>query len=298
MAVAQTRIANQPALELDGQFAGWLRSLQPPGYQVDTVVAPLGPGGAARLAANVGITPMAAEFELNQPGALLDWALTLPRADASPRAGAGLMFDFNRKLARRIAWSEGLLTELRLPTLDATSKLPFTVGLSWLPGSVAYPKTNGETVPGATVGRKKGPLLCNFRVQGLPFDSRWITRVALPTVTARLAEETHGVGRLPSRHQTAVDLGEVRLDIAGAGRDAVLAWVGKTIADGLIADSEYLSLTLELLDPALKNVLASLTLSGCGLLGYAEEAVEGAAERAPGVSLRLGVGHLDLKVSG
>lgn len=298
MAITRPGIANQTALELDGQFAGWLRSLQPPGYQVDTVVAPLGPGGAARLAANVGITSMAAEFDLVQPGALLEWALSLPRADASPRAGAGLVFDLNRKLVRRIAWSEGLLTELRLPTLDAASKLPFSVGLSWLPGSVAYPKAGGETVPGATVTRKKGPLLSNFRVQGLPFDSRWITRVALPTVTARLAEETHGVGRLPSRHQTAVDLGELRLELSAAGRDAALAWVGKTIADGVIADSEYLSLTIELLDASLKNVLASLTLSGCGLLGYAEEALDGNADRMPGVSLRLGVGHLDLKVSG
>lgn len=298
MALTSAGLANLCALELDGQFAGWLRSLQPPGYQVDTVVAPLGPGGAARLAANVHISPMAAEFDLIQPGPMLDWALSLPRADGLPRAGAGLVFDHNRKLVRRIAWSEGLLTELRLPTLDAASKLPFSLGLSWLPGSVAYPKAGGETVPGASASRKKGPLLSNFRVQGLPFDGRWITRVALPTVTARLAEQTYGSSRPTHRFQDAVDLGELRLDIAAAGRDAALAWVGKTIADGVIADSEYLSLTIELLDATLKKVLASLTLSGCGLLGYAEDAIGGGTERAPGVSLRLGVGHLDLKVSG
>ncbi|MEK8049775.1 hypothetical protein AACH10_05970 [Ideonella sp. DXS22W] len=298
MAIARPGYARQPALELDGRFAGWLRSLQPPGYQVDTVVAPLGPNGAARLAANVGITPMAAEFDLHQPGPLLDWALSLPRANGVARAGAGLMFDIDLKLNRRIAWSDGWLTELRLPTLDATSKLPFTIGLTWQPGAVSYPKVSAEAVPGATTVRKKGPLRCNYRVQGLPFDSRWVTRVALPTVSARLAEEAHGLGRLPSRHQSSVQMGEVRLDLAAAGRDAALAWVGKTIADGVIADSEYLSLTIDLPDATQKNVLASLTLSGCGLLGYSEEALGGGDEALPGVSLRLAVGSLDLKVNG
>lgn len=297
--MATVRIqSNTSGLELDGQFAGWLRRLQPPGYAVDTVVAPLGPGGAARLAAQVAITPMSAEFTLVQRDALLDWALSLARGDDRPRAGAGLVFDGNFRLVRRIAWSEGLLTELQLPTLDAASKLPFTIGLGWLPGSVTYPKAAGEAVPGAKITRKKGPLLCNFRVQGLPFDGRWVTRLALPTVSARLVEQMDGGGRLPSRHHSAIDLGELRIDLAAPGRDAALAWVGKTIADGVISDGEYLTLSVELLDATLKNVLATITLEGCGLLGYAEDALDGSAERAPGVSLRLGVGRLDLQVNG
>jgi hypothetical protein len=294
MATVRTAIG-QTALELDGRFAGWLRSLQPPGYRVQPVVAPIGPGGAARLAANVGITPMSAEFELNQAEPLLDWAQGLLSGEPRAAAGAALLLDGNRKLQRRIAWTEGLPTELRLPTLDAASKLPATLGLSWQPGAVAYPKVGGEAVPGAVATKKKAPLLGNFRVQGLPFDGRWVTRVALPTVSARVAADSLGSHALATSSLSGLDLGELRLDIAAAGRDEALAWVGRCIADGRIADSEYLGITVELLDATLKNVLFTVQLSGCGLLAYDEAALQAGAETPATVSLRLGVGQISLK---
>lgn len=289
--------AGPTGLELNGQFAGGLRSLQPPGYRVDPVVAPLGPGGAARLAAHMAITEMAAEFEPGQAPALLDWALTLPHGRAAPVDGAALVLDHNDKEQRRIAWTDGLLTALQLPTLDAASRLPFTLGLRWQPGTVAYPKASGAAVPGAVGPRKKGPLLCNFRVLGLPFDGQRVLRVALPGVSARLAEQAVGAGRLPARHQSAITLGELRLDFPPSQRDEVLAWVGRVIQDGVIADGEYLQIGIELLDATLKKPLLTLTLGGCGLLGY-DEAPIGGSEGAATVSLRLGVAQLDMKQGG
>ncbi|MDT7834372.1 hypothetical protein [Aquabacterium sp. OR-4] len=295
--VRPSALQGTTALELNGQFAGWLRSLQPPGYQLSPVVVPAGPGAAARLAAQVAITEMAAEFTLGGQGALLDWALSLPEARPEPVAGAALVLDARGRVARRIAWSEGLITALQLPTLDAASKLPFSIGLRWQPGTVAYPKAEGSSPPGAVAGSRKGPMLANFRVGGLPFDSRHVLRVALPTVTATLAEEAYGVARLPARHRYSIDLGEVQLDFLASARDELLAWVGKVIADGLIADSDYLTLAVELLDPAMKKVLGTITLHGCSLLDYAEAPLGQASDALPTVSLRFGVGQFAMAMA-
>ena len=288
--------AGSPAIELNGLLAGLARSLQMPGYLVEQVVVPSGPGKAARLAANVSISAMAARIDLGEPGPLLEWALSLPRGNPLATDGAALVLDADRKVQRRVEWSDGLITELKLPVLDANSKLGFSLDLAWQPSSVRYAKPSGARLV-VPVTQRKAVLLCNFRVQGLPFDASFITQVALPTVTAKLATEQTGQQRLTSRHYSVIDLGELRLEFAARSRDEALAWVQKLVADGRIADSEYLTLQVELLDASLKAVLATVTLAGCGLLRFDEDPIGTNAESVPRFSLRFSVGQLDLRLA-
>jgi len=295
MAVRPTA-AGSPAIELNGLLAGLARSLQMPGYRVEQVVVPSGPGKAARLAANISISTMAARIDLGEPGPLLEWALSLARGNPLATDGAALVLDANRAVQRRVEWSEGLITELKLPVLDASSKLGFSLDLTWQPSSVSYAKPGGERLTLPTVKRKP-ILISNFRVVGLPFDASFITKITLPTVTAKLVSEQTGQQRLPSRHYSLIDLGEVRLEFAARNRDEALAWVQKLVADGRIADGEYLTLRVELLDSTLKTVLATVTLAGCGLLRYEEDPIGTNIETVPRFALSFGIGQLDLQLA-
>lgn len=284
----RTTSSTQLGLELAGKLIASVSSLQLPGYRVEQVVVPTGPNASARLGVNVNITPLDAAFTPTPSDALTDWALSLPRGlGATPRDGAALVLDINNKLTRRVEWTEALVTELRLPELDAASKAGFSMGLSWLPGTVSYAKASGAVVKLPPVNKtRKALLLSNFRVQGLPFDGKFVSRITLPTVTGTLAAQKPGYAQ--------VDLGEVRLVLAARSRDDVLAWVQQVMADGQIADQEYLSLSIELLDPTLKNVLLTLQLSGCALLGYEESRLDTAQDALGTVSLRFAVGKLDM----
>ena len=295
MAVRPSAAAST-AIELNGLLAGLARSLQMPGYRVEQVVVPSGPGKAARLAAHVSISTMSARIDLGEPGPLLEWALSLPRANPLATDGAALVLDANRVVQRRVEWTEGLITELKLPVLDASSKGGFSLDLTWQPSSVGYAKPSGERVALPT-SKRKPILTSNFRVVGLPFDASFITQITLPTVTAKLAVEQTGQQRLPSRHYNVIDLGELRLELSARSRDEALAWVQKLVADGRIADNEYLTLQVELLDAALKNVLATVTLAGCGLLRYDEDPIVSNAETVPRFALIFGVGLLDLQLA-
>ena len=46
---ARPSTAGSPAIELNGLLAGLARSLQMPGYRVEQVVVPSGPGKAAQI---------------------------------------------------------------------------------------------------------------------------------------------------------------------------------------------------------------------------------------------------------
>ena len=276
MAVRPMTTASSVALELGGKLAGFVTRLQPPGYTVQQVATPTGRDKAAREDANVGFSAMEATFDLADAGSLLDWALSLPRGKLEPQSGAALMLDQNFTVRRRIDWAEGYISEIKLPTLDAASKLPFTLDLKWQPGTVSYADAGGERV-NRLPGKRKRILTCNFRVLGLPFDNAFVTRVVLPTVTAR-------------------DLGEVRIEVATRSLEGALDWVRKVIADGRLTDEEYLDFDIELCDATLKSALATVSLVHCGLLRYEEDPIEGGREQAPRVALTFSVGGIDLRI--
>jgi len=294
MAIVSGSTYGNIALEIGGKPAGWLRRVQPPGYEVAKVAAATGESVLVRSAGRVTLTPVDADFALAGLGPLLDWALTLPRKLPVGMDGAIQLLDSNYRVVRRIEWSQGLLTELRLPELNAASKSLFTVGLTWQPEAIRFAKTSSDT--GASrLGKSKAILLSNFRVIGLPFDASAVIRVALPTVRAKIEAETIGTQRLPQRHVAGVDLGEVRLEIGARSADAVRDWVAKVIDDGTVTDADRIDFGIELLDSSLKSVLATITLRGCALTGYAEFELGVAVERPANVALRFSVGDLDIK---
>lgn len=284
------------ALELGGKPAGRLRRVQAPGYEASQVAAttgePAGTNGAGRFTP----TPADADFAFTGPGPLLDWALTLLHKVPVALDGAIELLDRNLRVVRRIEWSQGLLTELRLPELDATSKAVFTVGLTWQPEAIRFAK-GGFSTSAPRPGKGKALLLSNFRVVGLPFDAGAVIRVALPTVRAQIADAA-GTDGPPQPMVTGVDLGEVRLEIGARSADAVRDWVVKSIGDDPQTDAALVDLGIELLDPNMKNVLATITLRGCALTGYAEFEVAAGADRPANVALRFSVGDVDLEAVG
>lgn len=294
MALAPGTTFGSIALEVGGKSAGWLRRVQPPGYEVTKAAAAGGEPGLVGNAGRLTLTPVDADFAFAGTGPLLDWALTLPRRLPLMMDGAIQLLDRNLRVVRRIEWSQGQLTELRLPELDAASRSLFTVGMTWQPEAIRYVRASGGTATPGPV-KAKNVLLSNFRVIGLPFDAAAVIRVALPTVRAKIAVESTGTPRPPQRHLASVDLGEVRLEVGARSADAVRDWVVKVTGDGTVTDAERIDFAIELLDATLKNTVATITLRGCALTGYAEFELTAAAERPGNVALRFSVGDLDIK---
>lgn len=284
-----------PALELGGKAAGALRSLQMAGLGPHAVQAAAGPAVHAPPATGRLVpTPFDAEFALAGPSPLLDWALTLPRRRDTRADGAALVTDGTGQVVRRLDWTGGLLTELRLPTLDATAaKQPFTIGIAWLPEAMA-PGAGGGNLGLPVLGKLKTLMLSNFRVTGLPFDGAGIGRVRLPTVRGQVVQHA-GEDLRPSRLEAGgVELGTVDLEAgSAAGAGALRAWVHKAWQSGAMP---ALDLQVELLDTTLRKVRATLALGGCRLTEYAESRLQATQERLPMPALRFDVGSLDLKV--
>ena len=294
MATIVRTTASNLAIELGGQAAGLLRSLQPPSYRVDRIDGQHDGGTLIRAGSVVTLGEIGAEFSPDQPGPLRDWVLRFASGDLSPQDGAAQVLDFNFGLRRSLAFEAGEITQLRLPTLSAVDgRSPVLLGLSWRVRALTDSVGDGRRIT-ASKGRSKAMQASNFRVTGLPFDGAGITRVGLPLLR-RIDATTDP--RRPGPRVGTLALGELTLGVGGRSREKALAWVQQVVGDGRLDDAERLDIGVELLDASLKTVLATVQLQGCSLLACDEPLIEAASDVLPGLTLRLAVAAVALKFS-
>ncbi len=284
-------------LELDGRDAGALRSAQPASVQVDMVAHDVGRGMVVRRGVQVTLGEMAAEAALPEPGPLLDWLQAALAGDLVLRDGAVLVGDQNRKLQRRIGFRGAHLSGLALTPLDAReARQPVQLALRWLVEAVDDQAGTGA-IKATLTSRRKALLASNFRIGGLPFDASAVLRVELPELQIDWSTSRVGELREPMREGRR-RFGAAAVTIGARQAAAARAWVHKQVADGSIDEAEGLALQVDLLDAAMKKVLATVALSGCLLLGMDEEPLgSGATDRPGHLVLRFDVGGMKLSVA-
>lgn len=289
-----TRTAGNLFLELDGKPAGMLRSAQPPSLRVELASVQQGRATGAPRGGRVTLGELAASVDLAEPGPLVDWLQAAVAGNLPPRDGAVLVTDANYKLQRRIDFRGARLTRLAWPALDAADgKLPVTLDLRWLADSADDTAGVGKAVPASA--RRKLLLRSNFRVGGLPFDGGGVSRVLLPELTVAWVSDRIG-GQRPGLQLASRRLGPLSLTVGARQAETARAWARKLAADGTVAESEGLVLQVDLLDAALKKVLATVQLQGCLLLGLDEDALDSNADRLPGITLHFDVAGMALSV--
>jgi hypothetical protein len=279
-------------LELDGVAAGALRSAQPASLRVDLATQPTGREMVVRRSAQVTLGEMAAEFDLVEPGPLVDWLGAALAGNMVLRDGALLVGDTNYNARRRIGFRGARLSGLAWPVLDATAgRRAVSLALRWLVEGVDDAPASGKLK--GTTSRRRPLMASNFRFVGLPFGDEAVTAVELPALQVDWAQDRFNGGhRGPQmvQHQ----LGELVVTVSARQAEAARAWVHKLVADGSIDESDGLTLRVDLLDAALKKTLASVQLTGCLLCGMDEQPLGGSAERLATLTLRFDVGGMTL----
>jgi hypothetical protein len=173
--------------------------------------------------------------------------------------------------------------------LDARSKDPIMARVGWVPARMKYSRPGNRLSP---LGKRRKALMSSaFQVKGLPFEgAAQCLRVQLPEVSATLIPP----GEFREPVVGSVEVGEMELSFGGAAaRDAVLAWVLKQV-ESQPAAAEIFSFVVQVLDPSLKNVQLSFTLTDCALRGFQEDPIDSGTETLPTCQLRLAVGRVDV----
>jgi len=281
--------ASKVAFELNGKFAGYLKSCDVGSWELEKVEHAAGSflekrksGGGMKYGAQ------SASYAVSESGDMMNWIMSLPRKKCVTADGAFVMANHDFEATRRVDFVEAYINEIKLPSCDsAANKQPFMIEIKWQPTEVKHSKASGKIAAEQSKTQKTWSS-ANYSILNFPFDCKFVSKIDLPTFTAKMANETYGSTRRIEYHYASADCTDVVLHCSGGlMRDQVLPYIQKVIADGKLTDGEYFTAQVDMLDPSLTKTLGSVILNGLGLYKYTEQKLEAGQEKASSFELHF-----------
>jgi hypothetical protein len=233
------------------------------GYLAGDVVTTPGTGvnSPQKQVGAVRVVPFTLEMAA---GDLSNWITQYTGNNPQPVNGRVLELDYTYAVLSERAFNQARMTELVLPALDASSKEPARIKLTFQPADLQTKDGEGKkaTVPGGGKDAKRA-IVSNFRVTIPGIDCSGVTRVEPITIKAQLSNAATGAQlRVPPQVEGML-AGDLVLGVAEGKPGGFAQWAD----DFLKGNGEEKTVTVELLSPDLKS--AVLTLEGTGVGIYA-----------------------------
>ncbi len=287
-------------LELNGQPAGFVRTVQGGNAFADVIAEPVGPDLIQRKRPGpVKFEDLVIDVPVDRDAKSLNsWITETLTKDPIQHNGAIVFADFNFAEVKRLEFFNAVLTEVTLPAADAVDgKKAALLTLRITPQTTRLAGGAGKKLP-ALGSKSKGVLASNFRfnVQGLEQACKRITKV--DQITAKRSAAGASVGQEKFRQPSAagpLDCSKVSITLPEADAGPFYQWFDDTVLKGR-PDGERPAL-LEWLDPTLQTVLATVQLGSLGIVRYAPEKADAGAEaRGPRVQIDMYCETIDLKL--
>ncbi len=259
---------SQLALELEGQPAGILESVEGGNAFAEVIFEPPGPDLIQRKRSGpVRFEDIVLQVPLGgNPKSLTNWMMETLTKGPIPRNGAILYADFNNTEVRRLEFFNALLTEINFPALDGASKDAASVMIRLTPQTTRLAGSTGKALP--PPGNKLKPAMrSNFRcnIQGLENACKNIFQID-PIVAKRpMTKVAAGQEkfRQPGSGSGMLDCSMVTLILPLDNVGPFHAWFDDVVLKGN-QTGERAGL-LEWLSPDMNTVMGSILFGGLGI---------------------------------
>ena len=195
--------------------------------------------------------------------------------------GALLFADYDNMEVSRLTWTFGLITELGMPALDASSQDSAVMGIKFAPETT--PKTWGAggkvTVP-ADASKQKKWLPSNFRlrIDGCEAGCAKVNKIEALTIKQKVTENAIGEHRDYQKEPTSVEIPNLVITLAESHADEFYRWHEDFVIKGNNGEDHEKSGTLEYLTPNLSEVLFTLHFFHLGVFKVSPDKVEASGE--------------------
>ncbi len=252
-------------LDIQGWSAGYLPNFGVPTYEAEEAGSALGPDYVTRkMLGPPKIGDATATCNVSEAGPLLSWIESVWKRDAVVKDTTVSLADQNYQVKLAVEMDECLITEVSLPELNASDgKKPFEVSTKWRPTQVRFTEPGG-VVP-STIGQKAKPwLVNNFRVHGaFGLDTRLVTKIGLPKMTMKVANEAYGEFRHPELLYSAIEFSTITMSLSFADRVAAKELAHRMITRGNVHEEQEEDIAVDVMAPNLQQTLGSFTMKNC-----------------------------------
>jgi len=279
--------AGKYALEIDGQFAGWVESVA--GGRAISVVAAesnlVGGNFQRKHIANLKYEDITVNCGTGMSKNFYDWIKSSSDKQYVRKSGAVVTADYNDKERSRLSWYNALITEVAFPALDAASKdaakmtiriSPETTRMTTSPGGQGAANA-GAYKFGQTVQKKWLPSNFRLQIAGLEQACTRVSKVEAIALRFANAQLPVGANRaitgVPPRFQAS------NLVVTLPEQDAMsfYKWHEDFVIKGNNVGNEREGL-LAYLTPDLRESIFVLGLHGLSLFKLTPQKVQAGSE--------------------
>ncbi len=250
------------ALDINGQYGGYLSSFTAPTVEVEEIKQALGPGGETKvMLGNLKLGDIKFAYNMSQTGELWTIMESVLKKNCQEFQMGVVLADQNYKGKRRIDMTGCLVKELSFPKLDAKDgKKHMEMTITCVAEKVDF-KPDSSPIQGNISKKAKNWLVSNFEPSGMPggIPAQSVINLDLPKFTTKPAQEHTGMMRLPTLHYAAWEVAGLKTEHSSTGFDAVKDYVNKVIMDGALTDEEYSDWAVMIKDQTMKTDLCEFT---------------------------------------
>jgi T4-like virus tail tube protein gp19 len=263
-------------LELSGILIGLLKSFDGGAISAEVVEEELEPEEliAKKHIGNVKYEDFTVQIGFSQHKAMYDWINSSWSGKQVRESGAIVLADQDYNAKRSITFEEALLSEVRIPACDASSKETGYMGVKFAPEVITNKKASGKLTSSKT---QKAWLPSNFRLKIGDLPCSRVSKIDAFTIKQAIVTEQIGDTRYYHKEPGKLEFPNLKVTFPESDLKLWDAWFTSMVIAGNQEDEK--EGTLELLGPSLKAALCTISFFGVGIhkLSYNGAAAEAAA---------------------
>jgi phage tail-like protein len=276
-------VAGKYALELDGQFAGWI---EPPegGYGMsDVVVERLGPDHIQhKHMAGVKYEDLIVNVGTGMSKAMYEWIKAGLDKQFIRKSGAIVTCDYDNRMVSRMQWFNAFISEVDFPACDAASKSAAKMTIKITPEYTRFSPGQGGAVytSNRTTQLQKRWLPANFRLQIAGCQTACSRVNKIEAITVKTVSDTKTVGGLRDYQSVPSHLEVPNLIVTTSEATATefYQWHEDFVIKGNNGDDRERGGTLDYTTPDFKEALFTLTFRHLGIFKLTPDKVEAGSE--------------------
>lgn len=252
------------ALEIEGQFAGFLTGVEGGGVFGEVVSSPPGADGVVRKQiGGVGYDPIIVTCGVPE-GPWGQWIKGFLEGKVPQHDGAVVFLNYSYQQVRRLELRHATIASVTFPKLDGAGKDAAHLTVTIRPEFTRSTPASGPHQSPSSRSKKTWQS-SNFVVEIPGVDCTRVSSVAPLMVSQPQVEDAVGSTRAPTAELGPLEVGDLVLAVAESGAAGFTTWCEDFIVNGNNGKSQEKTATITCKSPNLKEELFSLALQGVGI---------------------------------
>jgi T4-like virus tail tube protein gp19 len=295
-ATDRTYVSGRFALDLQGGFAGFLKSVDGGAVKAPVISEPAGLDNIVhKHLGSPEYDAISIQLGLSSSPAINDWIQASWDKKYMRKSGAVIACDFDYKAKSAREFQEALISEVGLPALDGAAKDPAYMTVKFECETIRFAKRGGEVVKGTFTEHQKTWLPSNFTFTLGDLNTKAVSKIDAITVKQTIAKHEIGEARDRQIEPAKLEFPNVTIYVAESHAESWITWADDFIIKGNNGQGAEKTGAIVFKSPNMKDDLGTLDLKGVGITSITPDKREANAEAIAKVKIELYVEQMVLK---